>query len=328
MTDTHRHCPLCGVPLDIGALPEDAAVRCSDCGGAFVVSMMMREAGATGDASLQPNKKARLCLVFGLLSASVLSLLILVAWFKLVPPSMMLGVVGSGTSILFGVLAVAFGAFGIRDARRSDTHAARKSLASGILSGVLFGLFCGGCGVLFSIWLPGIRPNSDPAALAQAEAELGSFAVPEGIEPSETQLILGMRHLRWEDEGRATDISAALYPKALAMNESAARSQSSTLRSASISRLPELSERDRHNVTVNGKRVEIIEEVGRDDSGEYVFYSGYLEHPLGWIYTRVLVETTKKPRKPSPQQPAPPEPMMMTTEQVKRFFESFEPPKK
>lgn len=328
MSDTHRHCPLCGARLDTGELPEDTAVRCSDCGGSFVVSMMMREAGANGAASLQPNKKAKASLVFGLLSAGVLSLLLLIVWFRLIRPSVMLGVIGSGTSVLFGVLAIAFGAFGIRDARRTDTHAAKGTLAGGMLSGVFFGLLCGGCGVLFSIWLPGIRPMSDPAALAQAQAELGTFTLPEGIRPSETQFLIGTRHLRWEDSGHGTEVNVVLYPKGLAMNESAARTQSSTLRAASISRLPKLSERDRHEITANEKKIEIVEEFGRDESGEYIFYSGYMEHPSGWLYARVLVEPTRKRRKVPKGQAEAPVPIFMTREQVKRFFKSFKPPKK
>ncbi len=323
MTTGNKHCPHCTAQLDVGSLPTEAAARCSDCGGTFLVSMMLSQADASGDTSLSPNRNAKLSLIFGLLSIATLTLLVVAAIMKLVPRTVVVGVMGSGASMLLGVLAMGCGVLGIRDGRRPDTQASKGRLIGGMLTGTVFGIACGTCGILLSVFLPGWRPSTDPADLAKAQAEIGSFEVPEGIEPVRTQVIFSIRHLRWEDEATGSEVNTTYYPSAFAMNEAAARSQSASMRSADLGDLPELSETGRYSVEVNGNQVEIVEESGSDDSAKYVYYSGFLRHTDGWVYARVTVTTDTPP--PGADAPAP---VLMTPEQVQRFFMSYTPPEK
>ena len=175
-------------------------------------------------------------------------------------------------------------------------------------------------------------PKTDPVAIGRAVDLIGSYSLPAGIEPKETQEVFGVHHLKYQDQAEATEILMVLFPRSSAMNERAARAQSMSQRATHLSDLPTLAERTRHQFPCDGKTVEVVEEFGKTEAAEFSVYSAIIEHPVGYLYVLFAMQDDYSTPAEAPdstgqnEAPSPPR-VVMNRQQVAEFFSSFEPPK-
>lgn len=284
-------CPVCGVEIAVAGLYAHAEVRCAGCGARFNLDSTDRDLPAR-------NRKATASVVLGAISFIGL--------------------------FFTGIPAVILGWRALKDIKLRKTRGGRRRAIAGIVTGSVFGLSCGCLAVSALLVLPGIKPTSDPVAIREVQAVIGSFEVPEGIEPHQVQRApFGLLHLRFRDPGAATTVMSVYYPSTSAANESTARAQAVSLRFD----LPELKLVRHHTFVNRGRSLQVSEERPIRDRESRV-YSGFLEHTDGWVAVIIITEAGQRGNTADDRPESEPKKkrITMSLEDVKRFFESYEPP--
>lgn len=291
-------------------------MRCSGCGERFQTDAMLGEPGASLDP--RPNLLASWSLVCGLLSVIPMFALVGLLLLKVIEPSFAAGWTGVAAAVTVGSLGVILGAWGLKQGRRADVASGLKRSVAGISAGALFGIACGGCGVLGIASLPGLIPTEDPVRVQASVDRIGTFTLPEGVEPKETQVVMGTHHLVYQDESESSRVFTLLFPEMVAANEAAARSQATSKRALYLSGAPKLNVSDRFEVECSGQKFEVVEESGKDADTSWRVYSASFRPGKEWIY--VLVRVKEELKEPKADR------VLMSPSDVRTLFRSYVPP--
>lgn len=289
-------CPQCGIELATENYDAESIGRCANCGGQFGLDARLRNLTTR-------NRKATLSAVLGI--GSFLGL------------------------FLTGIPAVILGWLALKAIREKKTTGGRTLAITGIISGSAFSLLCGTTVVGLALLVLAVKPSEDPQAIQAAQKALGSCELPAEVEAGFTSSVFGMRTLAYQNDARTARVTMFFYPRSLAPNVGAAMSQ---VESTKIGMT--LRKQGSFTVEGTGGSVEVTEERGTDDDGDAIrVYSGAMPHPDGWVV--MLIRLDEKPADGS----SPPDESeasdndedtthYMSLEDVKRAFESFQPPKK
>ena len=289
-------CPNCGVELATQDYDSESIGRCANCGSQFGLDARLKDLTTK-------NHKATLSAVLGI--ASFLGLFVT------------------------GIPAVILGWLALKAIREKKTKGGRQRAITGMITGSVFSLLCGTSVVGFAVFAYSVIPSEDPADLKAAQEELGTWELPTEVSPDFTNSTFGMRTLAHQDDGRKSRVLVVLYPRSLAPTKRAALSQAESMKIS-------LTLKKVGTFTVEGENgpIEVTEESGTDDDGEAIrAYSAAIPHPGGWVV--ILVQLKERPSDESSNTAGADntdedddKPYYMTIEEVKRVFETFQPPAK
>ncbi|MFK7817569.1 MAG: DUF4190 domain-containing protein [Planctomycetaceae bacterium] len=283
-------CPNCKAELATVGHDESTLARCAKCGAQFPL-----------DASLfdlpTKNTKATVSAVLG--CCSVLGL------------------------FFTGIPAVILGWLALKAIREKKTQGGRSLAITGMATGGVFSLLCGGGAIGLAAFAFSVLPSEDPADIAKSQRVIGTFDLPEQVEPKFASNVLGMTNVAYGDPRRKTRIMSAFYPPAFAMNAPAAMSQAQSMK-IQLS----LSKHATHELNGHAGPIEVLEEHGKDDDGDSLrVFSGPVAHNEGWVVFQIRVyddEGEEADPEDSEKEPA----YYISRQEIDQIFESFRPPAK